>query len=176
VIRKLIWLVSLCCVTSANASPFGINIIYPLVAKEPSDLKGYRIGITYQPCQLMWKKAQIYFDAGYGHWWINGSQPYSSLSIYSIAPYVRIYFWKTSCLSPYFEGSVGFSYLTKTRIEDRNQGIHFSFQDQIGLGVAYGAEQRFYTTLSVLHYSNASLSNHNQGMTLPLILNMGYRF
>src|SRR5437870_8980585 len=95
-----------------------------------------------------------------------------SINILAIAPVIRYYFFpKTSRFSPYFEASICASYLSRTRIVDRNLGEHFSFQDEIGLGTAYGDHQQWYATLSALHYSNGSLSAMNAGITVPLILN-----
>lgn len=158
------------------ASPVGLSFTYPVIANEPANLHGYRAAITYQPKSFVWKQTSIYFDASYGHWWVTGDTPYTNLSIYSIAPYLRIYFYKKPSFAPFFEASVGLAYLTKTRIDGRNLGMHFAFQDQLNLGVAFGAEQQFYTSIGALHYSNGSLCASNSGITAPLTFNMGYRF
>ena len=161
---------------SAAASSVGASFSYPLMRKDPNDLHGYRAALTYQPPSFIWKHISIYFDASYGHWWVGGHQPYRSLNIYSVAPYLRFYFVKTAKLSPYIEASIGASYLTRTRISNRNLGIHYAFQDQLAIGTTFGREQRFYFSLSALHYSNGSFCTSNAGITIPIMMNMGYRF
>lgn len=160
----------------AEASPFGINISTLLISKDPPDFHSYRTALLYQPDCLNRGNFQLYFDASYGYWWVDKNKPHPNISIYSVAPYLRYYFIKHPCFSPFIEASVGLSYLSQTRIEKRKLGIHFAFQDQLTLGVAFGTKQQFYTSFSALHYSNASFSEHNSGITVPLMLNMGYRF
>jgi hypothetical protein len=177
VIRKfLIGALSFAYITATPASPIGASFSYTIISKDPSHLNAYRAAITYQPPCLIWPKVQIYFDGGFGHWWVTNSRFYRNLNIYSVAPYLRYYLIKKTSFSPYVEASIGLSYLTKTRLEDRNLGIHFAFQDQVGIGTAYGPQQQLYGTLSVVHYSNGSMSSHNAGITVPLMLTMGYRF
>ena len=173
----LIGLLHLMQISSAIASPLGVSFTYPIISQDPPNLHGYRGTLTYQPDSLIWKHWQIYFDSGFGHWWVNNSSiGNDSLSIYSISPIFRFYFTKNNYISPFLDLSIGFAYLTKTRIADRRLGIHFSFQDQVGLGISLGVEQRFFVSASILHYSNGSLSKTNAGITVPLLLNMGYRF
>lgn len=170
-----IW-IALFSTASAETHPFDVTITYPLAANDPRNLHGYRIAAGYLPEALTWDKVQVYFDLSYGYWYVSGVNNYRSLSIYSIAPIVRYYFAKTSYLSPFAEASLGVSYLSRTHIGSRNLGMHFSFQDQIGLGFAFGAEQRLAISIGALHYSNGTLSSHNSGITLPFILNVSYRF
>jgi len=160
----------------ANATPFGLSLSVPLVTKDPKPFHGYRVALTYQPPAFVWHYASVYFDASYGNWWTGDQGPYHSISIYGIAPYLRLYFTKTEKFSPYVEASLGASYLSKTRIGCRNLGIHYSFQDQLTLGTAFGKDQPFFISLSAVHYSNGSMASSNAGITMPLVLSMGYRF
>jgi hypothetical protein len=177
VIRILLFLLLLAgFVQSVFATSFGFNYSQLLIAKDPSNMHGYRAALTYQPQLFIWPCAQIYFDGGYGHWWVPNATAHNELNIYSVAPYFRYYFLKTTKVSPFVEASIGLSYLTQTRFDDRKLGIHFAFQDQLGLGLAYGKEQRLYTILTALHYSNGSMCRFNAGITAPLMLTVGYRF
>lgn len=160
---------------NAYATDFGVSFAEILSSHEPTNMHGYRAAMTYEPSSLRKSTYSVYFDAGFTHLSVD-SYPYHSLSVYSIAPYIRYYFLKRHKVSPYIEASVGFAYLTKTQLENRPQGIHFTFQDQLGIGLAYGAEQRFFTTISAIHYSNGSFSEHNSGITAPVLLTLGYRF
>lgn len=159
-----------------QTSNFGMALWLPIISKDPPHLHGFRAAINYQPPGLMWEHLSIYFDVGYGHWWLTGNHPNRCISIYSAAPYFRFYFVKKPTFSPYIEVSIGPSYINRTRFDDYNQGMHFSFQDQITLGCAFGHAQNFYFAFTALHYSNGSMSNSNAGITVPLILNIGYRF
>lgn len=176
-IRKF-FLAAVCasCVTSAQASDFGASLWLPIITKDPSDMHGFRGAVTYQPKCLRSEHFDVYFDASYGHWWLHGSGPNRSVSIVSVAPYLRMYFMRRPVFSPYFEASVGPAYVSETRFGDRNLGMHYTFQDQGSLGVAFGKSQQFYVALTAMHYSNCSLANSNAGITAPLVFNMGYRF
>jgi hypothetical protein len=131
--------------------------------------------LTYDPQTLTWKNLNVYFDGGFSHF-SSTSSHHSSINIYSIAPIFRIYVKNSSIILPFLELSIGFSYLNQTRIEKRNLGIHFAFQDLIGIGTFIGRAEHLTIGLHAVHYSNAHLSTHNSGITIPLALDVGYRF
>jgi hypothetical protein len=172
----LLWLFSSSIALAENIPPYDITLTYPLAAKDPDNLHGYRFAAGYQPAPLNWDKIRIYFDLSFGHWWVPGATANSNLNIISLAPILRAYFVKNKVCSPFVELSLGASYLSKTRIANRNLGMHFSFQDQIGFGASFGPQQQFAISLAALHYSNGSLCAHNSGITLPVILNFNYLF
>lgn len=174
VILLLIGMIELFCEV-ANADT-GIALTYPLITKDPSHLKGYRGALWYQPARLTWQHVKIYFDVSFGHWWVTNYSTNNELNIYSIAPTLRYYFIQSTAISPYIDLSIGASYLTRTRIADRNLGIHFSFQDQMGVGATFGKEQRLSVSLSAIHYSNCSMSSTNAGITIPVLINVWYKF
>ncbi len=154
----------------------GIAFTYPLIAKDPGHLKGYRTALWYQPPKLIWAHVKIYFDVSFGHWWVNHATANREINIYSLAPTLRYYFTQDSFVSPFIDLSIGASYLTRTRIADRNLGIYFAFQDQIGLGATFGKTQQLSISLSAMHYSNSSMASANAGITLPLLITIGYGF
>lgn len=155
---------------------FGVTLPVLIKGKDPEGVHGYRGVVWYQPASLIWPKVEIYFAGGVGHWWAHGATEHRSINIVSLTPVIRVYFLKKSYVSPFAEISIGASYLSRTHFSDRNLGIHYSFQDEVGLGAAFGKERRFYFTLSALHYSNGSMASMNAGITVPLVLNIGYRF
>lgn len=183
-IRKLFFLagllLSFSSVTFAvdNGGP-GLSASYPLITLEPKDLNGYRVSLWYQPKSFIWSYVKLYFDGSYGHWWVNDTDYYKpvgeQLNIYSLAPVARFYYPINEYISPFFDISIGFSYLSETKIYTRNLGMHFSFQDQLGVGALFGREQRVSLSLSAAHYSNGALCNRNSGITIPLMLNLGVR-
>src|SRR5579872_4857 len=77
---------------SFATSPYGVNFSYLLVDKDPSNFHGYRASFLYEPPSWVWQHVHIFFDTSYGHWWVTGSGPYSTISIYTIAPVLRYYF------------------------------------------------------------------------------------
>src|SRR5690606_22188950 len=100
---------------------------------------------------------------------------YTTLNIYSLAPVIRYTFNRHSYFRPYLDISIGIAYLNHTRFEDRNLGMHFSFQDRMGVGTYIGASEQFSVGVHAVHYSNAHLADHNSGVTVPLALDIGYR-
>jgi len=161
---------SLLASVSLAGAPKGISLTLPLIPKDPSHLHGYRASVWLQPESLIWSHARIYFSAGFGHWWVNSDLPNQSLSIYSLSPVLRWYFFTQETVSPFIDLGVGPSWMTRTRFDNRNLGMHFAFQDEVGLGATFGKKQAISVILAAMHYSNASLCNMNAGITVPLIL------
>ncbi len=162
------------------SSPYiGGSLSIPLLSKDPQNLHGYRAAIWYQPESLLFTpNLHLYFDASFGHWWVtkHSSRYNQSLSIYAVAPILRYYFLQQPTFAPFINLSIGLSYLTRTHLDGQNLGMHFAFQDQLGVGASFGSKRQFSLSLSALHYSNASLCSKNNGITVPLMLNGEYGF
>ncbi|RDI42852.1 acyloxyacyl hydrolase [Aquicella lusitana] len=172
----IIVLLSLLPALSLAAPYYGANFSYTLITKEPPSLHGYQLMLNYDPQRFKWRQFNVYFDGGFSHFWVTNTPYYTTLNIYSIAPVVRYTFKKRGPVLPYLELSIGLSYLNHTRLDDRNLGIHFAFQDRAGIGAFFGASERLSIGVHAVHYSNARLSAHNSGITVPLLLDVGYRF
>ncbi len=163
--------------TATHAAPsYGVNFSYVGVAKDPNNLHGYRVSFLYQPQSWIWNKWRVFIDTSAGHWWVNSSDPYHMTNIYSVAPVLRYYIIDGAFVSPFLDASIGASYADRTHINDKNLGIHFVFQDQIGIGAAFGKDKNLTASITTMHYSNGSLSKINSGMTIPVMLNMAYWF
>jgi hypothetical protein len=160
---------------SSASSHFGGTLSVPAVAKEPSTVHGYQLMLNYDPDRFKWRQFNVYFDGGFSRFWTNTTYN-SSINIYSMAPVVRYTFHRRGPVLPFLELSVGLSYLNQTRLENRNLGIHFAFQDRMGIGALFGRSENLVLGVHAVHYSNAHLSNHNSGITVPLVLDVGYRF
>jgi hypothetical protein len=159
-------------VCSAQPS-FGIKGSEALISKEPSSLHGYGLFLSYDPQSLSWRQFNLYFDAGFSHFWVNHSS-HQTINIYSAAPIIHYTFKQRGPLTPYLELSIGLAYLNHTHLEYRNLGMHFAFQDRLGIGALLS--EHVSIGLHAIHYSNARLSSHNAGITIPLMLDVGYRF
>jgi lipid A 3-O-deacylase len=155
---------------------YGATASYVLAAHEPYHLKGYQFMLNYDPQRFKWRQFNIYFDGGFSHFWQNTTPYYSTINIYSLAPVIRYTFKRRGPVLPYLELSIGLSYLNHTQIENRNLGIHFAFQDRMGIGALLGGSEKVSIGIHAVHYSNAHLSAHNSGITLPVVLDVGYRF
>lgn len=156
--------------------PYGINFSTAVIAKDPPHLYGYRASFIYQPPTWHWGRVDVFIDTSYGHWWVTHTTQYHNLSIWSVAPVLRYFFKEYDYFWPYLDLSIGPSYLTQSRLDDRNLGIHFAFQDQIGVGTTIGPTRQFAIGINVLHYSNGSMSAMNAGISVPMMLNLSYRF
>lgn len=162
--------------TAAYAS-YGASFTLPLETSSPPYLRGYQVMLNYDPSIHFWKQFSLYFDGGFSRFWVTNHSDNKSLNIYSIAPVVRYSFKKYGRVTPYMEASIGASYMTKTRLDGRNLGIHFAFQDRAGFGALWDINnQHLSFSLHAIHYSNAHLSDHNSGITVPLALDIGYQF
>ena len=155
---------------------YGANFSYALITKEPPALNGYQLMLNYDPDRFKWRQFNVYFDGGFSHFWITNTSYYTTLNIYSIAPVIRYTFKKHGPILPFLELSIGLAYLNHTHLDDRNLGIHFAFQDRAGIGAFLGTSEKFSIGIQAVHYSNAHLSSHNSGITVPLVLDIGYRF
>jgi hypothetical protein len=161
----------------ARAWSEGISLSLPVITKDPSDLHGLNAGVWYDPESLTWRQFNLYFDLIGAHYWVKGpATPYHDINIIAASPVLRYTFKHHLGVTPYFELSIGLSYLSNTRFANTNQGIHFAFQDRAGLGILLGKKEQFALGAHIVHYSNASLAAHNSGITIPLMVDLSYKF
>ena len=103
----------------------------------------------------------------------------NSLYAISIYPQINLYLNQQGWGQPYFfVRALGPSYLSDNRLGERQQDNHFAFQAQVGAG-AYlnlGQGRRGSASIAWKHFSNANLFNDNDGIDLPLMLNLGLEF
>ncbi|MFZ2316167.1 MAG: acyloxyacyl hydrolase [Gammaproteobacteria bacterium] len=179
IVRAFSLILSLCCCLlpiTATATPhYGANVSYAAYSIEPPSLHGYQLMFNYDPDCFHWRTFNIFFDGGFSHFSVN-TPYYTTLNIYSVAPVIRYKFRQRGPIHPFLDISIGLAYLNHTHIGYRNLGIHFAFQDRFGIGVLFGQSEKLSVGVHAVHYSNAGLSDHNSGMTIPLSLDVGYRF
>lgn len=161
----------------AAATPYyGATASVALENKEPPHLRGYTFTLFYDPQRFQWRKFNVYFDLAFAHFWDTQTAYYSSVSIIALSPVIRYTFRRRGPILTYLELSIGASYINHTRFEERNLGIHYQFQDRMGIGVLVGPQDKISIGLHAVHYSNAHIADHNGGITVPLMLDVGYRF
>lgn len=168
----ILWLPSL----GIAAPYYGATFSYAAVTKEPPSLNGYQLMLNYDPQRFKWRQFNVYFDGGFSHFWVTDTPYYTTLNIYSVAPVIRYTFRRRGPIRPILELSIGLAYLNHTHLDSRNLGIHFAFQDRMGLGALIGKSEQLSVGFHAVHYSNAHLSSHNSGVTVPIVLDVGYRF
>ena len=159
-----------------TAPYYGATFSWVETAKEPEFLHGYQFLLNYDPQCFRWRQFNLYFDGGISHLWITNRPYYTALTIYTLSPVVRYSFKKHGPINPYLEISIGLAYLNHTHLDDRNFGMHPAFQDRIGIGFFVGSRQQFSLGIHTVHYSNAHLASNNSGITIPLEIDVGYRF
>lgn len=76
---------------------------------------------------------------------------------------------------PYIELGIGLSWLSKKEIGGRELGIHFQFEDKIGIGIRFGEKREYDLSYKAIHFSNAYIGSVNHGINLQ-ILTLGYWF
>lgn len=173
--RSLIAIFFLLPSLSSAASPFGASASYVLSSREISSLNGLQFMINYHPELFVWCQWSLYFDGGFSHFWVTNTPHHSTLNIYSVAPVLRYTMPEYLPVCPYIEASIGLAYLNHTRLDNRNLGIHFAFQDRLGVGVRFGETKQLSVGFHIAHYSNAHFSGHNSGFTLPAVFDVGIR-
>lgn len=76
---------------------------------------------------------------------------------------------------PYVELGIGLSWLNHKEIGGRDLGIHFQFEDRIGIGVRFGANRQYDVGYKAIHFSNAYIGPSNHGINLHVLM-LGYWF
>lgn len=78
----------------------------------------------------------------------------------------------------FFVRALGPSYISANRLGERRQAKHFAFQAQVGVGASFQlkSDREAIVSVSWKHFSNANLFSENDGIDLPVVLNVGVRF
>lgn len=145
---------------------FGID--YSFYRHDRSPRSGIRIGASY-----------TYMSAN--------SDEYDTIHAVSIYPQLTLCptseSWVRSLVpgntDPFFYvRALGPSYISANRLGSRQQSHNFAFQAQIGVGlqIYQNNNQQVFVALSWKHFSNANLFEDNDGIDLPIVLNIGMLF
>jgi hypothetical protein len=176
-----------CIIFNQNAwaiseNQYGIGLGYaggPSGIDNASQAHGVQLTLDdYVPAK-QWHHFQLFFQgsAAYYH---STYEPLKSdhgdnLWVFAIAPVIRYHFLPQATVDPFIDISSGPGYLSTIYYENRNLGLHFTFQDMVGIGTTFGTERNFAAEIRIIHYSNAGISDHNRGLTVPLILSLTYQ-
>lgn len=152
-----------------------------LAQSQPKDVSGFKIDYNYMPNNWSWYNGSLvaYMQANYAHWHstYNYTNTYNTISVFGVAPVVRWYFMdQLSNVAPYAEASVGAAALSHNTFGNRQLGSRLLFQDMLGIGSTFGQSKQLFASVNFLHYSNASTHKDNDGVTVPVMLTVGYNF
>jgi hypothetical protein len=70
----------------------------------------------------------------------------------------------------------GPTYISKTELDGKKLGAHFTFQDNMGTGVFFGENRNLNAEIRIGHYSNGNTHVNNDAVKIPLSFNVGYTF
>ncbi|MEZ9593112.1 acyloxyacyl hydrolase [Shewanella sp. 10N.261.52.F9] len=101
------------------------------------------------------------------HWDELGS---TNNHVFSLNPMFQ-YQWHFEPMSVYLELGIGAAYSHNTYYLDRNLGSNWLFEDKLGVGIIINQYHRL--GVSIAHYSNADLANHNDGVD-SISIHYGY--
>ncbi|MCG8316767.1 MAG: acyloxyacyl hydrolase [Pseudomonadales bacterium] len=94
----------------------------------------------------------------------------------SLYPQLTLYAPTKEYGQPYFfVRALGPSYISSNNLGNRQQAEHFSFQAQVGVGlyIPTRGDEKIIAAVSFKHFSNANIFSENDGIDLPVMLNLG---
>ena len=116
-------------------------------------------------------------DLGAGlSYWITkkGKEKLYTLSLYPVFRFTALRSRSTDLYMNYSFG--GPSFISKKIIDGMDTGEKFTFQDFMGLGIFTGKKRKLNAEVRIAHYSNGNIFPQNNGLMIPLTLNIGYSF
>jgi len=117
------------------------------------------------------------FDAGVSAGYWKSKEKKEDVYTLSIFPTLRFTAVRSNAADIYLFYSVaGPSYISKTVVDDKNSGKHFTFQDFMGFGGFLGKGKKMNAEVSINHYSNGNIFVYNRGFKIPLTFTLGYSF
>lgn len=152
------------CAEEKPDKPFISGISIGAGITHHDDISIYRLGVrkdseyTFFENPTGWLSG--YYEASFGCWSKQNDQVY----VGAISPVFVYYFGEPTWLvQPYIEAGIGVSCISETKIASRNLSTAFQFEDRVGIGIKIK-----YVDVSVryMHYSNASISDPNDGMDI----------
>lgn len=137
------------------------------------DINIYRVSIKKDLNDYIFEKRYKYlpkyYETSFGYW--DGKNS-GSLKSFSFTPIFRYTFMKKYDIRPYIEAGVGVTYISKKELEKEKFGVHFQFENIIGIGFKLN---NFDISYRYMHYSNGGLDDNNSGADFN-ILSISYPF
>ncbi len=152
-----------------------------------SDQRNEAVGFDYNFYRLE-RSARQHVSVGVSYTRLTtNAADHSSLYAVSVYPQITLFPSATSRIaarSPrwarpfFFVRALGLSYISESMLGSRRQAESFALQAQVGVGVQLnpGADRRGVIAVSWQHFSNANLYRYNDGIDVPLVINVGMAF
>jgi hypothetical protein len=104
-------------------------------------------------------------------------ESYSKSTTYAfLGPLLRFPVLQKNHFDLYADLSIGVGFFSDDKFGNTNLGGHFSFRDEVSLGLGLGELKRYGVKLSIAHYSHADLLGEvNPGITIPEV-NFYFKF
>src|SRR5437870_11549998 len=170
-VRGFLFALALCISSSAFAGPFPIPDGIAVTGADGNQVKMFGIATFWNSLCACAPLKELGFDtrllAQLSYWrGYDESTDHRSLWEASVTPTLR---WIAPAAGPvavFAEAGVGVSALSATRINsERHFGSAFQFNEQGGLGVAFGEHRRFELAGYARHVSNGGIKQPNNGIT-----------
>ncbi|WP_411992560.1 acyloxyacyl hydrolase [Agarivorans sp. DSG3-1] len=164
-------------VTAANQTNLlSVNVGYGPQPSADVNQRNYTVGLDYEFYRYK-RSAKQWLSLGVGYSYV-GTDYEHNRSLHAVSVYPQL----TLLAEPYGEFQPWFfvralapTYLSEKSLGTRNQAKHFAFQAQVGAGVNH-LPTNWMFALSYKHFSNANLYQPNDGIDIPLVINLGKRF
>jgi hypothetical protein len=114
------------------------------------------------------------FDWGASAGWWQSRDNDDQFFTLSVFPVLRFHAIRAQPLDVYFEYAVaGPTFISRPLIDDKQTGKKFTFYDFMGIGVFAGKKRNINLGLRIAHFSNGNIFPDNDGVKIPLTLNVG---
>lgn len=114
---------------------------------------------------------EVALETSVNFWRYGEQHKHDTDFVLAVSPILRYPLSSGHWVDTYLEGGIGVAFLDDTYFAGKDLGLHFQFEDRIGLAFRFGKTRKQTVSLTYLHYSNAGLSKHNPGIDL---LNLAY--
>lgn len=171
-VRSVLLAVALCVGPCAFAAPFPMPDGVAVTGADGNQVKMFGFATFWNSLCACVPLKDLGFDtrllAQLSYWrGYDESTDHRSLWEASVTPTLRWTAPGTGPVAVFAEAGVGVSALSATRINnERHFGSAFQFNEQGGLGVAFGEHRRFELAAYARHVSNGGIKQPNNGITL----------
>jgi len=160
--KKLISLAAIAAVSLGEVAAVHALDLTAAVGQTGESTMTYRLGAQFD-FNRSWFQTSVgrltgYWDAGYTYW--EGDETSSNHSV-SLAP-VFVYEFTGDAVKPYLELGIGVAAFENTKVEDKDLGSSFQFEDRFGAGLRFAGGHE--VGIRAIHYSNAGIKNPNDGI------------
>lgn len=147
--------------------------------QQGSEQKNQQIGLDYSFFNHVRSKRSG-FSVGISYTYLKtDASSNKTMEAFSIYPQLTLWPQSESLQGWFFfVRALGPSYISSNMLGDRKQDHHFAFQAQVGLGyeIEIGNDQSLLLQGSFKHFSNANLFHDNDGIDIPFVFSLGYKY